>query len=75
MKHFLSRNVNALIKLFNHCSIRNSKCLFKKVTGKKSTQLLGRLGSTLSVGVHRAAELQGNSWIENKVQQHAVGLF
>lgn len=27
----------------------------------------------LSVGVHRAAELQGNSWIENKTQQHAVG--
>lgn len=31
--------------------------------------------STLSVGVHRAAELQGNSWIENKTQQHAVVLF
>lgn len=29
----------------------------------------------LNVGVHRAAELQGNSWIENKTQQHAVGLF
>lgn len=60
--------MNALIKLFNHCSLRNSKCLFKKVTGKKFKTASGRLGSTLSVGVHRAAELQGSSWIENKMQ-------
>lgn len=47
----------------------------KRSQGKKINTASGRLGSTLNVGVHRAAELQGNSWIENKMQQHAVGLF
>lgn len=47
----------------------------KRSQEKKFNTASGRLGSMLSVGVHRAAELQGNSWIENKTQQHAVGLF
>lgn len=46
----------------------------KRSQGKKFNIASGRLGSTLSVGVHRAAELQGNSWIENKTQ-HVGGLF
>lgn len=47
----------------------------KRSQEKKFNTASGRLGSTLSVGVQRAAELQGNSRIENKMQQHAVGLF
>lgn len=42
---------------------------------KKLQHSFWEAGSTLSVGVHRAAELQGNSWTENKTQQHAVVLF
>lgn len=42
---------------------------------KKFQQSFWDAGSTLSVGVHRAAELQSNSWIENKTWQHAVVLF
>lgn len=67
--------MNAVIKLFYHCSLRNRNVYLKRSQGKKFNTASGRLGSTLSVGVHRAAELQGNSWIENKTQQHAVGLF
>lgn len=67
--------MNAVIKLFNHDLLGTANVYLKRSQEKKINIASGRLGSTLNVGVHRAAELQGNSWIENKMQQRAVGLF
>lgn len=66
-----------LINCSNVDLIGIANVYFKRSQEKKNKlqHSFWEAGSTLSVGVHRAAELQGNSWTENKTQQHAVVLF